>query len=210
MPSLQDMSVKEFIAELGSESPAPGGGSVAALCGSLGSALAHMVSNLTLGKDKYKLSWETMEEVRSKAQELSNEFIGLMQEDTDAYNQVVAAFKLPKETSEEKSLRQEAIQNAMKQAAQVPLNSLQAAEKLIHLAKKAVEQGNPNALTDAGAAVHMARSAAEVAAYNVRINLPGIKDENFRAECKKSVDDILARINFLFSQVHEHIDQQLG
>ena len=210
MPSLKDMKVDEFITELGSESPAPGGGSVAALCGSLGSALAHMVSNLTLGREKYKLNWETMQEIKEKSKRLSEEFITLMQEDTDAYNDVVAAFKLPKETQEEKNKRQEAIQEAMKQAARIPLKSLHSAEKTMNLAKKVVEQGNPNALTDAGAAAHMARSAAEIAAYNVRINLPGIRDENFRAECKKSVDDVLARINFIFSKTYEYIDQELG
>lgn len=198
---LDQLSVRDFVTELGSGNPTPGGGSVAALCGALGAALSAMVSRLTVDREKFKETWPSMEEVKKTADELVARFLDLVQEDTDAYEKVMAAFQLPKETEEEKALRQTAIEEAMKRAATVPLETLRASERLVGIAREAVQGGNPNAITDAGAAVQLANATAVVASYNVRINLSRIKDEAFVAECEKEVDETLKRLETLFADV---------
>lgn len=207
---LEHLSIRDFTEKLGSANPTPGGGSVAALCGALGAALSAMVSRLTLGKQKYRDAWQSMEAVQQSSEHLSDHFLGLVQEDTDAYNGVVAAVKLPKDTKEQKASRQEAIQVASKRAAEIPLDTLRAAEKLILVAKDAVERGNPNTITDAGAAVQLARTAAVVAACNVLINLPSIQEKNFVARCKEEVEETLQRVNSLFEEVAGHVNTQLS
>jgi formiminotetrahydrofolate cyclodeaminase len=168
-----------------------------------------MVSRLTLGKEKYRERWQGMETVQQNSEQLSNRFLWLVQEDTDAYNGVVAAIRLPRDTEEQRASRLEAIQQASKRAAEIPLETLRAADKLIRVAKEAVKQGNPNTFTDAGAAVQLARTAAAVAAYNVRVNLPDVRDEMFVAECQKEVEETLQRINRLFEEVDGYVNDQL-
>ena len=128
---LEQLSVRDLIVELASEKPAPGGGSVAAVCGALGAGLSAMVSRLTLGREKYRDSWQSMEAVQMGSEHLSGQFLRLVQEDTEAYNAVVAAIRLPKDTEEQKASRAVAIQTASKRAAEIPLETLRAAEKLI-------------------------------------------------------------------------------
>jgi len=207
---LDQLSVRDFVAELGSDNPTPGGGSVAALCGALGAALSGMVANLTVEREKYEQTWKSMEEVKKTAGNLSARFLELMQEDTDAYQKVMAAFQLPKETEEEKASRQAAIEEAMKRAATVPLETLRASERLVGIAREAVQGGNPNAITDAGAAVQLANATAVVASYNVRINLSRIKDEAFVAACEKEVDEALKRLETLFADVDGNANIYLG
>jgi formiminotetrahydrofolate cyclodeaminase len=160
-----------------------------------------MVSKLTVGRERFKQTWQSMEEVKQKAEELTGRFLELVQEDTDAYQKVMAAFGLSKETEEEKASRQAAIEEAMKQAATVPLETLRAAEKLGGIAREAIQRGNPNAITDAVAAVQLANTTAVVASYNVQINLSHIKDQTFVASCEKEVDEVLKRLDTLFADV---------
>jgi len=126
--TLQDMTVKSFVEELASDSPAPGGGSVAALCGALGGALATMVARLTVGKEKYKESWDVMEKVISDGLALNKKFLELMEEDTESFNQFMAARKMPKDTDQEKAARAQAIAEASKRTAMVPLATLRSCE----------------------------------------------------------------------------------
>jgi formiminotetrahydrofolate cyclodeaminase len=207
---LVQLSVRDLVQELSSGNPTPGGGSVAALCGALGAALSTMVSRLTLGREKFKDAWESMEEVRQGADKLSERFLNLVQEDSDVYQQVMAALRLPKETEDHKSSQRAALQKALKRAAMVPLRTLRASEQLIYIAKEAVERGNPNALTDAGTAAYLARTAATVASYNVRINLSGIKDEAFVAKCKKEVEETLERMKTLFADANGYMNAHLA
>lgn len=207
---LDQLSVRDFVAELGSDNPTPGGGSVAALCGALGAALSGMVANLTVEREKYEQTWKSMEEVKKTAGNLSARFLELMQEDTDAYQKVTAAFQLPKETEEQKASRQTAIEEAMKRAATVPLETLKASERLVGIAREAVQGGNPNAITDAGAAVQLANATAVVASYNVRINLSRIKDEAFVTASEKELDEILKRLETLFADVDGNANIYLG
>ena len=204
---LTTLKVQDFVNELASDSPAPGGGSVAALCGALGGALAAMVANLTVGKDKYRESWEAMEKVQRKAPELYKEFLGLLQEDTRAFNTYMSALKMPKETEEEKSARREKMQLGLKEAAEVPLRTLRACKNLGDLALPVVEKGNPNAITDGGTAGLLALAAGKAAAYNIRINLGGIKDEDFVTQTEKEVQELLTAIEARTKQIEGLVEK---
>ncbi|UCG11247.1 MAG: cyclodeaminase/cyclohydrolase family protein [Deltaproteobacteria bacterium] len=206
---LVDVSIREFIKQLGTGNPTPGGGSVAALCGALGSALSSMVSELTLGRERLKHSWQSMEEVKQGAGTLSNRFLNLTQQDTEAYEGVIAALRLPKETEEQKAARHAATQEAMEKAANIPLETLRSAETLMEIAKVAVERGNPATITDAAAAAQVARTAAAVASYNVLVNLPDIEDEQFVAESRKEVGEILERVNAIARKTEECVIARL-
>ena len=198
---LDQLSVQEFINELSSGNPTPGGGSVAALCGALGAALSTMGANLTVDREQYEQTRKSMEEVRMSAATLSTRFLALMQEDSDTYQTVMAAFGLPRETDDQITSRQAAIEEAMKKAAAVPLETLRASEELIRVARDAVRGGNPNAITDAAAAVQLANTTAVVASYNVQINISRIKDQAFVAKCEKEATEILKRQEALLSDV---------
>ena len=150
-----------------------------------------------------------MEGIKQGSDELAERFLALIQEDTDAYQEVLKALRLPKEVEEEKAVRQEALQNAMKKASSVPLETLRVSERLIQMAKGAVEQGNPTTVTDAAAAVHLASAAATVAAYNVRTNLSSLKDDVFVDGCKREVEEILERIEALLAEADGYVNTQL-
>lgn len=206
---LQQLSIHDFVNELSSANAAPGGGSAAALCGALGAALSAMVSKLTTGRERFKDIWKTMQEIRQESDELAVHFLNLAQEDTDTYKQVMEAIKLPQENDKEKASRHTAIEKSMKKATIIPLETLRASEKLIRIAQKVVEGGNPVAISDAGGALQLARTAGAIAAYNVRINLARITDKNFVAEHKREVDHTLKRMETLFSKVDEYINAHL-
>ncbi|MDO4988822.1 MAG: cyclodeaminase/cyclohydrolase family protein [Synergistes sp.] len=190
----EEMTVGAFINELGSDSPAPGGGSVAALCGSLGAALTVMVGCLTTGKEKYKENWEKADMLIKDGKALQNRFVTLMNEDTESFDVFMTALKMPKATEEEKAARREAMENAAKGATLVPLTTLETCVKLATYADEAAKYGNPNALSDAGVASLLAIAGAKAASYNVRINLPGVKDQTFVKECTERMEAALAEI----------------
>jgi formiminotetrahydrofolate cyclodeaminase len=206
---LDELSIREFIDELSSPKATPGGGSVAALCGALGAALSAMAAGLTVGKEKFKDTWASMEEIAGRADRLRVHFLVLVQQDADAYQEVVAALKLPRETEQQRISSRKALQAALKKAATIPLETLRASEGLMEIAQQAVEQGNPNVITDAGAAVHLAYNAGEIAAYNVRINLAQIEDEGFRLEYSHEVKDRLVRLKALFAEMEGYVSNQL-
>jgi formiminotetrahydrofolate cyclodeaminase len=206
---LDQLTVRNFIQELGSSSATPGGGSTAALCGAMGAALSAMVARFTGGREKFRDAWERMEGIKQGSDELAERFLALVQEDTDAYQEVIAALRLPKETEDDQRIRREALQRAMRKASIVPLETLRASERLIQMAKDAVEQGNPNTLTDAAAAVHLAHGTATVAAYNVRINLSSITDDAFVEGCRREVEEILVRIEALLAEADRYVNARL-
>jgi formiminotetrahydrofolate cyclodeaminase len=188
---LMESRVKDFISTLAADSPAPGGGSVSALAGALSAALCAMVARLTLGKEKYRGAWEEMERLRDEADSLSSRLMDLVEEDSAAYTKVMAAFQIPKE---QQSAREDAVQSAFKEAASVPMETLRVTAELLDLVKSALNQGNPNCLTDAGVAAQLMRAAANGAAYNVRINLAGIKDPDFRSRLSTETSRLLGRV----------------
>lgn len=175
---LSDLTVSQFLDELASSSPAPGGGSVAALAGAMAAGLVSMVCNLSIGNEKFAAQDE-LQATRDSAEQLRNELRLLMEADTDAYNGVIAAYKLPKASDEEKAFRSRTIQTAMQQATDVPLLTAEAAAGIIPLAAVAKAEGNPNAASDAYVADVLARAAIKAALANAEINLPSVKDESF-------------------------------
>ncbi|HPI98379.1 MAG TPA: cyclodeaminase/cyclohydrolase family protein [Synergistales bacterium] len=191
---LSELGIRDFLKELSSDSPAPGGGSTAALCGALGSSLVAMVAELTLGNEKYSQSWSDMDGVRQETDVLSKSYLKLMEEDSLAFNTFMKALKLPKETSEEKEIRQVMMQRALTTAAEVPLSTLRDCETLSALSLEAVKKGNRNAITDALSASEIALSAGLCASYNVRINLAGIREEKFVRNTLRELKEILTRI----------------
>ena len=176
---LSTKPVDAFLDELASHSPAPGGGSVAALAGAIGSALTSMVCRLTVGKAKYAAVEGEMKAVVEQSEELRTLFTSLVDRDTDAFTKVMEAYGLPKGSDDQKALRKAAIQQATKDAALVPLSVMRHTIDALALAKIVAERGNRNSVSDAGVSALMLQAACEGAALNVRINLGGIDDIEF-------------------------------
>lgn len=188
MADLKNLSVEEFAAVTASDAPAPGGGSVSALAGSLGAALAEMVANLTVGKAKYAEVEDEMKELSAKGAEIRKELIAGIQKDTESFTLYMNALGMPKDTDEQKAARREAMQNGLKEAAKVPLEVAETAAKIFPIAEAVVKRGNTNAVTDGLVASMMARTAVIGALFNVKINLGSIKDEAFVAEMAAKVE----------------------
>jgi formiminotetrahydrofolate cyclodeaminase len=177
--SLVNKSVNSFLEELASNSPAPGGGSVAALSGALGSALTSMVCRLTIGKKKYAEVGEEMKSVLVSSEKLRAMFTRLVDADTDAFNRVMDAYSLPKESDDQKALRAAAVQAATKEATLVPLEVMKHGIDALALARTVAQKGNLNSASDAGVSALMIGACIEAAALNVRINLSGLTDTEF-------------------------------
>jgi glutamate formiminotransferase/formiminotetrahydrofolate cyclodeaminase len=191
---LTGMTVTGFTDLLSSDAPAPGGGSVAALNGALSAALTAMVGALTHGKKGYEEAFDEVEELGVEGQRLKEEFLADVDRDTEAFNKVMDAARLPKKTDEDKAIRRSAMEAANKEATLVPLNVLRRTWDAAQIARRMVEQGNKNSVSDAGAAALTARAAAEGAYLNVIINLPGIEDEKFRADTLKEAEEIRGKV----------------
>jgi len=187
---LASSSVKGFLSELASSSPAPGGGSVAALAGALGSALSSMVCNLTIGKEKYNDVQDEVKSALEKSEKLRRKLTTLIDEDTEAFNDVIKAFKMPKTTEKEKTKRAHAIQEGYKTAAKVPLETAKTCEKILDASMIVAEKGNKNSITDAAVSALMARAGAHSAILNVKINLGSIKDKKFIDETILELEEI--------------------
>ena len=187
---LASSSVDGFLSNLASSSPAPGGGSVAALAGALAAALSSMVCNLTLGKKKYENVQDDIKEMVKKSEKLRKQLTELIDEDTTAFNDVVKAFKMPKETDEQKNKRSEAIQKGYRKAAMVPLKTAQVCNQTLDVAELVAEKGNTNSITDAAVAALMGEAGVFAATLNVKINLGSIKDSSFVEEIREKLSSI--------------------
>jgi methenyltetrahydrofolate cyclohydrolase len=176
---LTHKSVKEFLDELASGSPAPGGGSVAALCGSLASALCSMVCRLTIGKKKYADVSEELQTVLEKTEFYRNEFTRLIDEDTKAFMLVMDAFKLPKTTVEEIKIRDNAVDDALKYAVEIPMEVLKYTSEMIEFSVIIANKGNINSASDASVGALLLQSTGLAALYNILINLKSIQDTEF-------------------------------
>jgi glutamate formiminotransferase/formiminotetrahydrofolate cyclodeaminase len=203
------MDLRDFANELSIDSPAPGGGSVAALAGALGSALTSMVANLTFGKKEYQDNWEEMKEVAVKAQRLKDELLRLIDRDSDAFNKLMDAFRLPKKTDEQIAEKDRVVEEATKEACLVPLDVMKNSLDVLKLARIVAERGNENAASDAGVASLMAKSAVEAAGLNVKINLPGIKDTEFITRMKTEVINLTTEANNLQNKIIEAVDHKI-
>lgn len=179
MSDLTKLSCQEFLEKLASNSPTPGGGGGAAMAGALAVALASMVGNLTVGKEKFAQYEAEVQELLAKAEALRMKMFALVNADAEVFNSFMACYRLPKHTDEEKQARNQAIQNAAKEAAEVPLKIAEACLEVMKLAERIAIIGNPGAITDAVVSSIMARAALRSAVYNVVVNLKLIKDEAY-------------------------------
>ena len=187
---LVEQRVIDFVAATASKEPTPGGGAIAALTAATGAALAEMVANLTFGKKGYEEVQTEMEELQAKAQAIRERMLELSQADADVFNIFMKALGLPKNTNEEKAIRTAAIQQAYKDAAMVPFEIGELANQIFDLAELASQKGNQNLITDGIIAAINARAAVKAAFLNVRINLSGIKDENFVSDVSAKMQAI--------------------
>ena len=193
---LTNQKISAFLEKTASGTPVPGGGSVSALSAALGAGLAEMVANLTIAKKGYEAVEHEMKEIAEALQFLRKKLVAEVDNDANAYRDVLAAFKLPKNTEQEKEQRAEAIQGAMKNAARIPLGVAYDALQVMDLAEKAIRNGNRNAVSDGAVGTMMARTAVLGALYNVKINLASVKDKAF-------VEEMMREVKKLESRVHE-------
>lgn len=211
--SLIELKVNEFINEVDSNAPAPGGGSVSALASTLGLGLSKMVAHLTIGKKKYLALDESIkkayEENFNNLDEIKNEIIPLIDKDTEAFNKIMAAFKLPKETEEEKNKRNQAIEIATLEAIKVPYQIAILSYNALIVIEKMFETGNKNAITDIGVGALLLYSGLEGAILNVKINLSGLSDHSLVEKYQKDCQDLIDKGNELketiIKKVHEAI-----
>ena len=197
--------VDEFLAALGAQEPAPGGGTAAAVSGAMGAALVEMVAALTLGKEKFADVHPAMGAILEAASVARAEMLSLAREDALAYEAVVAARRMPRENEEEKAARARAIDAANRLATEVPMRTARTAVLLLAALPELAEKGNPNAVSDAGTAALLLTASAEGALLNVGINLPGVKDPVFVGQMQGETADLLGQAQRLRSKVLESV-----
>jgi glutamate formiminotransferase/formiminotetrahydrofolate cyclodeaminase len=208
--SLLKMNLRQFCNETLSDSPAPGGGSVAALMGALGVSLGGMVANLSAGKRGWEDKLNYFSDWAVKAQQLKDELLFLVDEDTAAFNKVIDAFALPKESAEEKAARSAAIQLANKYAAEIPLRVMETALKSYQILAEMAEKGNPASISDVGVGLLALRACVNGAAMNVRINLAGLKDEKLKSVLQEKVRRISAESESRFKAIIQIVESKIG
>ena len=191
MSKLTEMKSVDFLAALASSAPAPGGGGGAAMAGALAAALASMVCNLTIGKEKFAQQEPEVKELLDEAEEVRQSLLALVEDDAAVFNSFMACYKLPKATEAEKAARTAAIRNAAKQAAEVPLAIGRASYRVLKLAQRLVCIGNPGVITDGACSAILARAALRCAEYNVRINLGLTKDEEYNHGVQAELNNLL-------------------
>ncbi len=201
MSDFAKLSLEEFLGALSSAAPTPGGGTAAAVAGAMGASLADMVSALTLSKEKYAESHAAVRPIAEAAQLARSEFLALAREDSAAYDDVVGARRLPKDTDEQKAARAHRIALSNRHAAEVPMRTARAAVRLLAALPELAEKGNPNAASDVGAAALLLDACAEGALLNVGINLGGIEDPVFVAEMQRETAVLQEESQRLRSQV---------
>ena len=207
---LVDMSCEAFAFETASESPAPGGGSISAYMGALGAALGTMVANLSSHKAGWDDRWEEFSAVAEQGQTLLSELLALVDEDTAAFNRIMAVFAMPKGTPEEKAARSAALQEATLYATQVPLKTMKASLKVFDVVKAMAESGNPNSVSDAGVGALAARSAVLGAQLNVKINAAGLKDRAVAEALVAEAELIAKQAVALEAEVLQVVNEKIG
>ncbi|MCF8069179.1 MAG: cyclodeaminase/cyclohydrolase family protein [Desulfobacterales bacterium] len=201
----KNLTIEKFIQEVDSESPTPGGGSVAAIAGSLSAALTAMVFRISIKKMSDESAINKFKASTGKAEILKTRFLSLADSDAAAFDQVMESFRMPKDTEEQKSKRGKTIQMAFHNAVSVPMETLRSADELIAEICLGIEKGNPNCLSDVGTALQLINTCAYSALYNVRINLQTIKDEKFVDDCMSSSQEIIARIKEKVQEMNSKI-----
>ena len=210
MSKLTDLTSKDFLTALASSAPAPGGGGGAAMAGALAAALASMVANLTIGKEKFAQQEPEVKSLLEDAEVVRQDLLQLVEDDAAVFNSFMACYKLPKATEEEKAARTAALRNAAKQAADVPLAIARASYRVLVLARRLVSIGNPGVITDGACSALLARAALRCAEYNVRINLGLTKDEAYNQKVAAELADLLKTAEELEEEALAVTDKALG
>ena len=206
---LSSLSVSDFIDEVSSNSPAPGGGSVSALSGSLGASLAAMVSNLTYNKKGYEKNNSAILEVGVKAQGIKKELIGLIDEDSNAFNQIMKAYQLKKKTDQDIKNRNKQILTATKYAIEVPLTIMKKSNEMLSLMDDLIKYGNKNSLSDGAVSVELLMASIKGAYYNVKINLKDIQDIKYLSSITKKSESLLVSSSNIYKKILKLIDREL-
>ena len=210
MSKLTDLTSKDFLTALASSAPAPGGGGGAAMAGALAAALASMVCNLTIGKEKFAAQECEVKALLQEAEQVRQDLLALVEDDASVFNSFMACYKLPKTTDAEKAARTAAIRKAAKQAAEVPLAIAKASYKVLQLAHRLVIIGNPGVITDGACSALLARAALRCAEYNVRINLGLTKDEAYNEQVAAELNKLLKTAEELEEQALAATDKALA
>jgi len=206
---LVDLKVSEFVDRLGAGTPTPGGGSAAALAGTLAAALGGMVCELTLGKTKYEPVRPEMEKARQALAGYRKDLLALVDRDSEAYDEVSKALKLPKETPAEKAARQQALGRASQFATEIPVKTAETCLAVMEQVKRVAEIGNANAASDAGVAAHLAHTGVAGAVLNVRINLSGLPDKDLAGRMETRVARLEQEAARLLSQTQAAVSARL-
>jgi glutamate formiminotransferase / formiminotetrahydrofolate cyclodeaminase len=205
--ALQSLSIVDFADKTASESPAPGGGSISAYLGSLGAALGAMVANLSAAKKGWEDRYEEFSDWAVKGQDLKQRLLKLVDEDTNAFNQIMTAFGLPKNTEGDKQARKDSIQAATRNAIEIPFTVMQKALESMQLIKAMAEKGNPNSVSDAGVGALCARSAVMGAHLNVKINATGVEDKAWIEKLMAEAGKIEKQAIKLEAEILEHVNK---
>jgi formiminotetrahydrofolate cyclodeaminase len=203
---LAELTIEELLAQTAAGTPVPGGGSLSAMAAATGAALAQMVAGLTAGRSRYAGVETAMRDLIVSAERLRKDLLAAMDRDAAAYTGVMAALKLPKTNDQEKALRDDALQEATREAARVPLSMAEMALEVMALAHTAIRQGNPNALSDGAVGALLARAALQGAVYNVRINLQSIRDPAFRDRMTETAAKLEGRAAVLEAAIRADIN----
>lgn len=206
---IKDQPIQQFLDDLASKAPTPGGGSAAAIMGAMGAALGSMVGNFTVGKKGYEDVDAEMRKILERCETLREKLTGMVKADIDVFNQVMDAYGMPKDTDVQKADRSKAIQVALKDATDIPLTCAQVAAEVLRLCKPLAEKGNKNVISDAGVAVLAAEAALRSAALNVYINIGGIKDEEFKKLREQVLEQTLAGTRQFTDEVYDIVKSRL-
>lgn len=206
---IKDQAISEFLDTLASKASTPGGGSAAAIIGSMGAALTSMVCNLTVGKKNYEAVDAEMQEALKQSESLRERMTDMIKADIDVFDRVMAAYGMAKETDDEKTTRSAEIQAALKEATDVPLACAKLAREVMEISKPVAEKGNKNVISDSGVSVLAAYAALRSAALNVYINIGGIKDKEFADDRAKQLENVLAGSDELMESIYQTVKERL-
>ncbi len=206
---IKDKPIQQFLDELASKAPTPGGGSAAAIMGAMGAALVSMVCNLTIGKKNYAEVDVDMQAILARSELLRTSLTDMIRADVDVFGQVMEAYGMPKDSVEEKLLRSEAIQAALKAATDVPLACAKASAEVIALSRIVAEKGNKNVVSDAGVADLAGYAALKSAALNVFVNISSIKDEAFAQDRLAQINTLLADNELSAAEIYTAVKSKL-
>lgn len=203
---LVKLNISEFVDEVSRDTPAPGGGSIAALAGALGSALASMVVNLSVGKSEFDSQYDELCQLADKAQSIKDELIRAIDADTEAFNEVIAGMRMAKDTIEQQTLRSNVIRAGYKSAARVPLRTAELCRQVLDICQAAADIGNKSVMSDAGVGALMAYAGVQGAIHNVRINLPHTQDETFITEMQSQLGALLSESREICDAIQQQVE----